>query len=103
MEASAAGAAVSAAVVGGDVADAAAIGTVETGAIAALPIWMDVMNASIAARTGKDTSPEFEAPGNIVYLTVDRRTGSVMPADSAGGLSEAFISGTQPGAEAFRP
>jgi penicillin-binding protein 1A len=79
------------------------IGSRETGAVAALPIWMDVMTAYVAARPDKDDPPTFEAPGNIVYLTVDRTTGSVVPAEAGGGLSEAFISGTQPGAEAFRP
>jgi penicillin-binding protein 1A len=79
------------------------IGARETGAVAALPVWMDVMNAYIAGRPDRETPPAFEAPGNIVYLAVDRATGSVLSTDAAGGFPEAFISGTQPGAEPFRP
>jgi penicillin-binding protein 1A len=78
------------------------LGARETGAVAALPIWIDVMNAYINARPDKDSPPDFEAPGNIVYLTVDQSTGAVLPQGTAGGFSEAFIAGTQPGAEPFR-
>jgi penicillin-binding protein 1A len=78
------------------------LGARETGAVAALPIWIDVMNAYISARPDKDSPPDFEAPGNIVYLTVDQATGAVLPQGTAGGFSEAFIAGTQPGAEPFR-
>jgi penicillin-binding protein 1A len=79
------------------------LGPRETGATAALPIWIDVMKGYIAARPDQEMPPAFDAPGNIVYLKVDRATGSVLPPDVAGGLSEAFIAGTQPGAEAFLP
>lgn len=66
------------------------IGNGQSGAVAALPIWMDVMNAWIAARSGDTaTPPEFPAPGNIVFATTDT------------GQQEAFIAGTEPGA-AFR-
>jgi hypothetical protein len=37
----------------------------------------------------------------IVFLTVDKSTGAVLPADAPNAISEAFISGTQPGANAF--
>ncbi len=77
------------------------IGPSETGAAAALPIWIEFMKAYVEARPDKDTPPDFEAPGNIVFLAVDRATGAVLPAGSEGGISEAFISGTQPGAGAF--
>ena len=78
------------------------IGTTETGAAAALPIWIEFMKAYIDARPDKDTPPTFEAPGNIVFLAVDRSTGALLPSDTDGGISEAFISGTQPGGGAFR-
>jgi penicillin-binding protein 1A len=56
----------------------------ETGATAALPIWMDFMRAYIDARADRQNPPEFEPPGNIVFLTLDS------------GITEAFINGTQP-------
>ena len=56
----------------------------ETGATAALPIWMDFMRAYIEARADRTMPPEFEPPGNIVFLTLDS------------GITEAFINGTQP-------
>ena len=60
------------------------LGRGETGAQAALPIWMDFMKAFIEARADRGNPPEFEAPGNIVFATLDN------------GINEAFISGTQP-------
>jgi penicillin-binding protein 1A len=73
------------------------IGSNQTGAVAALPIWIDFMRAYIDARPDKDDPPEFEPPGNIVFLPVDRASG-VMTGDGAeGAITEAFISGTQPG------
>ena len=59
------------------------------------------MKAYIDGRPDKDDPPQFEAPGNIVFLAVDKSTGAVVPAEKADGISEAFISGTQPGANAF--
>ena len=60
------------------------IGNGETGATAALPIWMDFMRAYIATRGDRENPPEFEAPGNIVFVTLES------------GIVEAFINGTQP-------
>ena len=48
-------------------------------------------------RPRQDNPPTFEAPGNIVFLSVDKSTGAVLPPDTAGGVYEAFIAGTQPG------
>ncbi len=73
------------------------LGPNETGALAALPIWMDVMKAYIA-RHGREKVPDFAPPGNIVFLAVDKGTGA--PAiDATQAINEAFISGTQPGAQ----
>jgi penicillin-binding protein 1A len=77
------------------------LGTAEQGAFAALPIWMDFMKAYIGGRSDKDDPPEFAAPGNIVFLAVDKSNGSVLPAETPGAIREAFISGTQPGANSF--
>jgi len=60
------------------------LGSNETGAVAALPIWMDFMKAFIDKRADRKNPPEFEAPGNIVFVTLDN------------GVREAFINGTQP-------
>ena len=73
------------------------LGPNETGALAALPIWMEVMKAYIA-RHGREKVPDFTPPGNIVFLAVDKGTGA--PAiDATQAINEAFISGTQPGAQ----
>jgi penicillin-binding protein 1A len=60
------------------------LGNGETGAQAALPIWMDFMRAFIDGRGNREEPPTFDAPGNIVFVTLDS------------GLPEAFINGTQP-------
>jgi penicillin-binding protein 1A len=60
------------------------LGNGETGAQAALPIWIDFMRAYIEAHGDRDAPPTFDAPGNIVFVTLDS------------GLPEAFINGTQP-------
>jgi penicillin-binding protein 1A len=60
------------------------LGNGETGATAALPIWIDFMRAYIDAHGDRKNPPEFEAPGNIVFVTFDS------------GVAEAFINGTQP-------
>jgi penicillin-binding protein 1A len=73
------------------------LGRTETGAQAALPIWMEFMQEYIDARPDRETPPKFEAPGNIVFLPVDRASGVVTDAESPGAITEAFIAGTQPG------
>jgi penicillin-binding protein 1A len=60
------------------------LGQNETGAQAALPIWIDFMKAFIDVRADRQNPPQFEAPGNIVFMTLDS------------GINEAFINGTQP-------
>jgi penicillin-binding protein 1A len=67
------------------------LGHNETGAAAALPIWIDFMRNYIAARGDPKNPPQFEAPGNIVFVTLDS------------GIDEAFINGTQPGGVAAAP
>jgi len=60
------------------------LGSGETGAAAALPIWMDFMKVYIQNHGDRQNPPRFEAPGNIVFVTLDT------------GNTEAFINGTQP-------
>jgi hypothetical protein len=62
---------------------------------------MEFMKAYIDARPDRDDPPRFEAPGNIVVLTVDKSSGAVLPAETPEGISEAFIAGTEPGANTF--
>ena len=47
------------------------------------------------------TPPAFEAPGNIVFLAVDKSNGAVLSSEAPGSITEAFIAGTQPGANTF--
>ena len=79
------------------------LGAAEQGSFVALPIWMEFMKAYIDGRPDKDDPPEFEAPGNIVFLAVDKTNGTVLPAETTGAIHEAFISGTQPGREQLQP
>ncbi|HEY2906808.1 MAG TPA: PBP1A family penicillin-binding protein [Vicinamibacterales bacterium] len=79
------------------------LGGAEQGSYVALPMWMEFMKAYIEDRRAANAErPSFEAPGNIVFLTVEKGTGNVMPMDAPGGILEAFISGTQPGANINR-
>ena len=73
------------------------LGTAEQGSLAALPMWMEFMQGYIDGRPDKDDPPDFEAPGNIVFLPVDQKTGSVVSPGTPGAVTEAFIAGTQPG------
>jgi penicillin-binding protein 1A len=71
------------------------LGYAESGANAALPIWIDIMKVWIGDRK---TPPEFVVPANVVFLPIDRHTGAPVDGSADGALKEAFISGTQPGA-----
>jgi penicillin-binding protein 1A len=77
------------------------MGAAEQGSFAALPMWREFMEGYIAARPDKDHPPQFAAPGNIVFLSVDKSNGAVLPPETPGAINEAFISGTQPGANSF--
>ncbi len=71
------------------------IGNGETGTTAALPIWIDIMREWLADRD-RENAPEFEPPGNIVFMPVDRDTGQPVESGAPGAITEAFITGTQP-------
>jgi penicillin-binding protein 1A len=64
------------------------MGSSETGAGAALPIWMDFMKVYLDKYGDRKSPPRFEPPGNIVFVTLDS------------GVTEAFINGTQPATSA---
>jgi len=74
------------------------LGQNETGAAAALPIWMDLFRFYIDKKCDRQHPPAFEPPGNIVFMTVDHATGTPVPAETPGAVIEAYIAGTQPGA-----
>jgi penicillin-binding protein 1A len=78
------------------------MGNNEQGSLAALPIWMELMKSYIDSRQDKEHPPVFEAPGNIVFITVNTADGAILPAETPGGISEAYISGTQPGVSSFQ-
>ena len=51
----------------------------------------------IDQRPDKDNPPQFDVPGNIVFLPVEKGTGVVLPEGAPNAINEAFIAGTQPG------
>lgn len=73
------------------------LGGDEQGAKAALPMWMDVMQGYIASRADQPAPPQFQAPGNIVFVPIDRSTGAATTQESAATITETFIAGTEPG------
>jgi len=72
------------------------IGYNETGATAALPMWIDFMKSYIDLYGDRENPPQFESPGNIVFMPVNHETGEPVAAEGPGVVNEAFISGTQP-------
>jgi penicillin-binding protein 1A len=73
------------------------LGPAETGAQAALPIWMDFVKTYIDTRCDRQNPPAFQPPPNIVFVTVDRASGTPTLAGTPSAILEAFIAGTQPG------
>ncbi len=76
------------------------LGPGETGTTAALPMWIDFMKEYLDLYhpdRKEGERPRFEPPGNIIFMPVDRHTGEPTAADAEGAVTEAFISGTQPG------
>lgn len=69
------------------------IGPGFTGAEAALPIWIEFMKQYIGTRK---PDKDFEPPGNIVFVTVQKGTGLMADPGDPGAIREAFIAGTQP-------
>ena len=59
------------------------IGQGQSGTVAALPIWIDVMKTWVERRRGQPQLPEFTRPGSVVLV------------ETANGI-EAFIAGTEP-------
>ena len=68
------------------------LGRGETGAKAALPIWLGFMQK---AHTGKEKE-EFKVPEGIVFTHIDNETGQLVSPGSRQVVRQAFIKGTQP-------
>ncbi len=77
------------------------LGDGEEGARVALPIWRDFMQAHIDQRRGKTAPESFVPPSNIVFASIDPKTGRATEPWARGAIQEAFIAGTTPGT-AFR-
>lgn len=71
----------------------------EQGARVALPIWIDFMEAWVGDR---ETAPRFDPPTNIVFASVDPRTGEPAGPGTPRPIEEAFIAGTEPGTAFLR-
>ena len=71
------------------------LGRNEEGARVALPIWIEFLKAYGADR---ERPPDFQAPGNIVFRTVNEMTGEQVARGGRGAIQEVFIAGTEPGA-----
>ena len=72
------------------------LGKGETGARAALPIWMDFMKIALEKRPERD----FDVPDRIVFARIDAKTGQLAPPGSPDGYFQAFLDGTEPRASA---
>ncbi len=72
------------------------LGRGETGALAALPVWIEFMGAALAGTPVE----EFTRPSGVELVPVDRRTGRRASADTgcdpADVILEAFVTGTEP-------
>jgi penicillin-binding protein 1A len=68
------------------------IGHLETGARAALPIWLDYMREAVKPYPEED----FKVPQGVVFSSIDQTTGKLVPPNSLRSIQEAFVEGTQP-------
>jgi penicillin-binding protein 1A len=72
--------------------DAIPLGSGEAGAVTALPIWIDFMQA---AHRGKPPT-EFPRPGSIIVERIDPATGLLARPDQQDAIDEEFLEGTVP-------
>jgi penicillin-binding protein 1A len=68
------------------------IGPLETGARAALPIWLSFMQEAV--KNYPDV--EFTVPPGVVFASIDPTTGKPASPNSSTAIKEAFVEGTQP-------
>ncbi len=68
------------------------IGKGETGARAALPIWLEFMKEAV-----KNTpETDFEVPPGVVFASIHPQTGKLAPPNASYAIKEAFIEGSEP-------
>ena len=68
------------------------LGPAETGARAALPIWIDIMGYTLQ---GEDVA-YFDIPDDVVPAAIDPATGAAVPPEAPGALRALFVRGTEP-------
>ncbi len=71
------------------------LGIGETGARAALPIWLNFMK-EVHTTDLIDEKQDFEVPEGIVFANIDNETGQLVSSRSKKVVNQAFIEGTQP-------
>jgi penicillin-binding protein 1A len=72
--------------------DIRTLGETESGAHAALPIWIDFMREVLPSLPVEP----FEIPDEIVFVKVDPETGLLAPNQGGAGTVEIFARGTEP-------
>jgi penicillin-binding protein 1A len=68
------------------------LGPGETGARAALPIWLNFMKEAVK----RYPEEEFIIPAGVAFATIDPVSGKLASPNSSSAIKEAFIDGTQP-------
>ena len=68
------------------------IGHLETGAKAALPIWLSFMKEAVK----KYPDTDFLTPRGVTFASIDPSSGKLVAPNSSNAIKEAFIEGTQP-------
>jgi penicillin-binding protein 1A len=70
----------------------ASLGPRETGAKAALPIWMNFMQKALK----KSPQRNFDHPDDVIYVPIDPASGQRVSPKTPGAVRAAFIKGTEP-------
>ena len=70
----------------------ASLGDKETGARAALPIWISVMARALADKPAED----FAAPDDVVFVKIDPESGLLAREGAADAITDVFRKGTEP-------
>jgi penicillin-binding protein 1A len=73
--------------------DGRSLGAKETGAKAALPIWIDFMKAALQ----NEPHQYFDIPDDVSQIRMDPITGLPQPEDSKQSVVALFRKGTEPG------
>jgi penicillin-binding protein 1A len=72
--------------------DGRPLGSGETGASAALPVWLSFMKVA----HDKKPASEFPRPPGIVTVKIDKQTGKLPYPDDPDTMDEVFLAGTEP-------